>query len=725
MTTATTTTTTISSVTTKSSFAVPYVVPNASSWGPPVDTMSVVVTTVPSSSLATVPPIENENENSNSNSNQNSNTNVGCAKYTNLPYAPFGRSDRLGRVADFVNPHQFQYNQNRYNNNYNNNNNNNVNSNFSSNNENDHENPEDGGGADGADDNGTFQLVDTSKTTTSSSMMGGGGGLYNNNNNNSNNNKRFVNPAAKRRQHSIRLRQINARRQQSSGGTAIFPTTGLDHRMSHNHDHHGGGGRGGSSGGRGGGGRMGGGGGGRGGGQGGYYQHRVDRQPSVAVQPDWTLLEEIDLSKMTKHLTASTVVPKVKDVVWCGFLDPYHDVYDKVSARQPVPLKRMTQKEFYPVTTTDDPVLEKLALDGVGQIFITDVILAHLMTCTRSVYPWDIVIQKLPNHVLFFDKRDRSTLDYLTVQETAYIQPPSAPPNTMDGGNNNNNNSNSNNTNAELESFLINTPERLGLEATMINQNFSQQILKKSGRKEMDLPNPFYDEEEEDDDDDDAEAEVEKQQGGTTATTSHKKPSRPKMEPASTAFRYRTFELDAQTTVVCRTELHGLVKNTQYMTAFCLNEYTPSHGNSNNSSTTMGQSSSSSSPQQINWRDKIDSQRGAVLANELKNNSFKLAKWTAQSILAGADQMKIGFVSRTNPKQATEHVILATQFYRPTDFAQQITLQEGQMWCMFRTFMALILKQPEESGKYVLVRNPNKPLLQLYKVPPETFDDVE
>lgn len=75
--------------------------------------------------------------------------------------------------------------------------------------------------------------------------------------------------------------------------------------------------------------------------------------------------------------------------------------------------------------------------------------------------------------------------------------------------------------------------------------------------------------------------------------------------------------------------------------------------------------------------------------------------------------MKIGFVSRANPKNANEHVILATQFYRPMDFAQQITQQERQMWRMFRTFIALILKQPEESGKYVLMRNPNKPLLHL------------
>lgn len=216
----------------------------------------------------------------------------------------------------------------------------------------------------------------------------------------------------------------------------------------------------------------------------------------------------------------------------------------------------------------------------------------------------------------------------------------------------------------------------------MINQNFSQQILKKTGRKEMDLPNPFFDEEDADG-----------------------------MEPASVAYRYRKFKLDDKSTLVCRTELHGLVKKTQYMTAFALNEYQPNP------------SGASTSPNVISWRDKIDSQSGAVLATELKNNSFKLAKWTAQSLLAGADQMKIGFVSRREPKNAYEHQILATQFYRPKDFATQITLSESQMWAMIRMFVQLLQKQ--EDGKYVLMRNPNNAVLTLFKVPPETFENEE
>ena len=44
----------------------------------------------------------------------------------------------------------------------------------------------------------------------------------------------------------------------------------------------------------------------------------------------------------------------------------------------------------------------------------------------------------------------------------------------------------------------------------------------------------------------------------------------------------------------------------------------------------------------VDWRQKLDVQRGAVLANELKNNSCKLAKWTVQALLAGSDLIKFG-----------------------------------------------------------------------------------
>lgn len=49
----------------------------------------------------------------------------------------------------------------------------------------------------------------------------------------------------------------------------------------------------------------------------------------------------------------------------------------------------------------------------------------------------------------------------------------------------------------------------------------------------------------------------------------------------------------------------------------------------------------------VDWRQKLDSQRGAVLATELKNNSYKLARWTCCAMLAGSEYLKLGYVCDT------------------------------------------------------------------------------
>lgn len=61
------------------------------------------------------------------------------------------------------------------------------------------------------------------------------------------------------------------------------------------------------------------------------------------------------------------------------------------------------------------------------------------------------------------------------------------------------------------------------------------------------------------------------------------------------------------------------------------------------------------------WRKKLESQRGAVLAFETKNNLAKIAKWTMSALLGGVDMIKLGYVSRAGPKDNANHVILGTQ----------------------------------------------------------------
>lgn len=44
----------------------------------------------------------------------------------------------------------------------------------------------------------------------------------------------------------------------------------------------------------------------------------------------------------------------------------------------------------------------------------------------------------------------------------------------------------------------------------------------------------------------------------------------------------------------------------------------------------------------VEWRKKLEVQRGTVITTEVNNNAFKLAKWTIQSHLAGTDFIKLG-----------------------------------------------------------------------------------
>ena len=69
------------------------------------------------------------------------------------------------------------------------------------------------------------------------------------------------------------------------------------------------------------------------------------------------------------------------------------------------------------------------------------------------------------------------------------------------------------------------------------------------------------------------------------------------------------------------------------------------------------------------------------------------------------------------------HVILGVVGYDPRKFAEQMNLNLANGWGIVRTIVDMCLKMDE--GKYVLVKDPNKPLLRLYEVPPGTFEDAE
>jgi translation initiation factor 3 subunit D len=386
------------------------------------------------------------------------------------------------------------------------------------------------------------------------------------------------------------------------------------------------------------------------------------REASVDVRPEWVVKGQITFPELQK---LSTDVPEGAEVYSCGSLRYYDKQYDRVNPKADRPLVAADDKAFFKVSTSDDPVMARLHDDPKNadvRVFATEAILAVIMAAPRSAYSWDIVVNRVGNK-LFLDKRTDCTTDYVSCMETA-------------------------NDYGEDDKESVNHPERLMAEATRINEAFSQQVLSPA----------------------DAPIEYAEPRGPFASADE---------TIAPVGYRYRAFNVgkapkagdtDTRVKVLCRCELDAVVKGKNeadadsYARLYALNEI--------DAKLTGG----------VDWRMKLDSQRGAVLANELKNNSNKLARWTLQAMLAGADLIKLGYVSRTNPK-AENHVIIGTNAYKPREFAPLINLNPANAWGILKAIIDLCLGL--EEGKYLLLKDPNKPVVRFYSVPTDAFDEAE
>ncbi|KYK55973.1 eukaryotic translation initiation factor 3 [Drechmeria coniospora] len=395
-----------------------------------------------------------------------------------------------------------------------------------------------------------------------------------------------------------------------------------------------------------------------------YDKPARNRDASINIKADWHLLEEIDFNRLAKlNLDAD----EGEDLEDYGFLYYYNRSYDKQPVKGSEKKLTAIDRAAYNVTTSSDPVILELAERGEATIFATDSILSMLMCSPRSVYPWDIVIVRQGNKI-FLDKRDNAALDMVTVNENAA----DAPLDAADGGKD-----------------VVNQPTALAEEATYINHNFANQVVNESESSKIDMSraNPFYNSSEDAD------------------------------PPASKAYKYRKFDLSTNDEepvyLVVRTEIDAVQKNAisgedQFVTIKALNEF---------------DSKAQGSGGALDWRSKLVTQRGAVVATEMKNNSCKLARWTVQSILSKSDVMKLGFVSRVNPRSNDKHVILGVVGWKPRDFANQMNLSLSNGWGIVRTIADMCLKSDGEQSKFVLVKDPNKSILRLYEVPFGSLDE--
>ncbi|KAJ1944179.1 hypothetical protein EC988_006051, partial [Linderina pennispora] len=381
-----------------------------------------------------------------------------------------------------------------------------------------------------------------------------------------------------------------------------------------------------------------------------YDRGQRHRYASVKPTDEWELVQDIEFNRM-KGLSFD--VSNIQELGLYGKAGTYDHVYDRITTRIERPLKNSASVR-YNATASDDPVLTKLAASNKDiKVFATDSVIATLMASMVSSSAWDVVVNRVGDK-LFLDKRDGGPLDFPTVNENA-SEPPSE---------------------SSDREGAINSASMLALEARDVTRSYIQQVTGK-GTVDFENPNPFNAENEADE------------------------------TPDDNAYRYRVFDLsatageDEEPTESClmavRTEIDGIMPGDKRLFVRALTQHdirAPGAGGA------------------LDWRKKLDSQRGAVVATEMKNNATKLARWAFQAVLADADMVKVGFVTRATPRDRTRHAILGVQSYRPADFANQLSLNVYNAWGIVKALVDLCRGLDE--GRYVIMRDPNKPLIRLY-----------
>jgi len=283
--------------------------------------------------------------------------------------------------------------------------------------------------------------------------------------------------------------------------------------------------------------------------------------------------------------------------------------------------------------------MHRLAAEGAGDVFMSDALLTVLMTAPRSVYSWDILIVRREGK-LFFDRRPGSTLEYVTNGETA--------PDPI-----------------SEDRDSINGVQKLSIEATNVNAAFRAQVLSTSGG-EHSLGAPLPDE-----------LKLAGEAGAAAAAGGRGAPPPP-------GYRYRRWTLGSTNLVVrCEIDAHQRVGDSIHTCAVhALNEFDPKWSG-------------------VDWRQKLENQRGAVLATELKNNASKMARWTAAALIGGIDVIKLGYVSRVLMRDAGAHVLLGTQAVKPRDFAAQMNLNMDNAWGIVRVLVDLCKDKMENDGEFL------------------------
>jgi len=406
-------------------------------------------------------------------------------------------------------------------------------------------------------------------------------------------------------------------------------------------------------------------------------------RPSVALDPAWSLVEELEMSRLE---TFSAEVPEGSDVKLAGTLRATSESFaGRVLRREPLVRQPGVNHPFVP-TRHDSAMLDLIAEDA-GTVYATDAAVATLMTARHALRPWDLVFTVYGGSTIVMDSRDGAAQAFLeleTVHENSY-RPPEA-----------------------WDAEDINHAHQMSIEAARATRALREAVVDGSSAAAA-LPGS----------------------GASIEAHPHEAPG---LKPESVLYRYRRFPLGDDTLVV-RTAVHGYEARAsgpdKVFTAAALPERWA-----------RGAKSSE-------WRKLYATRPGDVLLAEIRDNRNKVGRFCASTLLAGADELKLGFVTRRGRDDPSGHEVVGMESVSPAKLLHQMSMSQENMWGVVRWAVDLVrakvadlqaakqeagmlgdAEEDDDDYKYLFMYVPatevgGKPGLRVYEIRQSDFADEE
>jgi len=349
-----------------------------------------------------------------------------------------------------------------------------------------------------------------------------------------------------------------------------------------------------------------------------------------------------------------------KDLLTCGAVYPYNRKYDSCSMRQKPKLRPSPRTDYKFVTTTEDKTLKKLGAQHKDLNVFGTEEIFSQIMCCTRSSLPWDLIAYKIGNKIVFDL-DEKRQNFSTVDMASVSETANEP--------------------IQDDNWdEVNKIKNLMEEATNINNYFPQQVVVPGKPKEGEKPYPF-------------EANNDNNNGP------------PRESPKSRMYRYRQFDLGQDIKLLVRTKVDAVDHNGGYVTINALNEWNSTYCNG------------------VDWSKTMD-RLSTVLATEVKNNSFKVSKWITSALLAGADTMKLGFITREHIKRNNNHHIVSIMTQKPQDFTTIARLDIENGWGILRCIIDK-LRESKLDGKYYIVKSPNAKEITIYCTEQEDSEDEE